>query len=96
MDKILEQVRAIHGQYRLAVNIGIKIEELQKKIEVLLEENKGDIKGYDNALKKLKDKSSKGKKAEMLISEIKKMQKISIISHYESKKEVKNTTKEEK
>tara|TARA_S200002703_G_scaffold157144_1_gene164304 strand:- start:927 stop:1217 length:291 start_codon:yes stop_codon:yes gene_type:complete len=95
MDKILQELRVINGAYRLAYSHALKIDELQQKIETLLEDKKGDVKGYENALKKLKDKSSKGKKAEELIKDIKKMQKKSIISHYESKKQAENTTKKE-
>ena len=49
----------------------------------------------EGALKKLNDKTSKGIKAKELIKDIKIIQKKSIISHYESKKEIQNTTKEQ-
>lgn len=95
MDKILEQLRVINGAYKLAYSHALKIDELQQKIETLLEDKKGDVKGYENAVKKLNDKTIKGIKAKELIKDIKTMQQKSIISHYESKKQIENTTKEQ-
>jgi len=95
MDKILEQLRVINGAYKLAYSHALKIDELQQKIEVLLQDKKGDVKGYENAVKKLNDKTIKGIKAKELIKDIKTMQQKSIISHYESKKQIENTTKEQ-
>lgn len=95
MDRILKQLQSINAKYKIAYSYALKIDELQQKIEVLLKDQKADVKGYEGALKKLKDKSSKGIKAEKLIKDIKKLQKKSIISHYESKKQIENTTKEQ-
>ena len=95
MDRILKQLGGINAKYKTAYSYALKIDELQQKIEVLLQDQKDDLKGYEGALKKLKDKSSKGIKAEKLIKDIKKLQKKSIISHYESKKQAENTTKKE-
>jgi|9_EtaG_2_1085328.scaffolds.fasta_scaffold13869_2 hypothetical protein len=95
MDKILEQVKVIYGHYVLAVARAKKIEKLQMEIESLLHEKADDLKGYENALKKLKDKSSRKGKALDLIKKVKQMQKISIIKHYESKTDLKNATKEQ-
>lgn len=96
MDKILEQLRSIYSHYALAKAHADKIDQLQAKIEELLHEKADDVKGYENAVKRLKDKSSKKDKALALIKSIKKMQKISIIKHYESKVNLENTTKTDK
>ena len=95
MDRILEQLRSINAKYKIAYSYALKIDDLQQKIETLLEDKKSDVKGYEGALKKLNDKTSKGIKAKELIKDIKIIQKKSIISHYESKKEIQNTTKEQ-
>ena len=97
MDKIYEQIRIIYGHYKLALSKANKIDQLQTEIELLLEEKKDDLKGYENALKKLKGtKTIKEGKAKALILEIRKMQKKSIINHYESRVQIENATKEEK
>lgn len=96
MDKILQELRVINGAYKLAYAHALKIDDLQAKIELLLKDNKDDLKGYENALKKLKDKSSKGTKALELIKEIKVLQKKSIINHFESKTDLENATKLDK
>lgn len=95
MDRILKQLGSINAKYKIAYSYALKIDDLQHKIEELLKDQKDDLKGYEGAVKKLKDKSSKGIKAEKLIKDIKKLQKKSIISHYESKKQAENTTKEQ-
>ncbi len=96
MDKILQELRVISGAYKLAYSHALKIDELQAKIETLLKDKKDDLKGYESAVKKLKDKSSKGTKALELIKEIKGLQKKSIISHFESKTDLENATKSDK
>jgi len=95
MDRILKQLQSINAEYKIAYSYALKIDELQQKIEVLLKDKKGDVKGYEGAIKKLNDNTIKGIKAKKLIKDIKTMQQKSIISHYESKKQIENTTKEQ-
>ena len=96
MDRIIENLSAINSAYKTAYSHAMRIDRLQAKIETLLKDKKNDLEGYEGAVKKLKDKSSKGLKALGIIKDIKNLQKKSIINHYESKTDLENVTKSDK
>lgn len=102
MDKILSSLRAIQVRYVLAQAHAKKIEQLTKEMEALLSEQEDDIKGYTKAVTRLIKADKKGLKTKVfgekclnVISAIKGIQKNSLVAHYQSKKQVKNTTKED-
>ena len=103
MDKILSSLKAIRVRYVLAEARAKKIAQLVTEIEDLLSEQEDDVKGYAKAVTKLIKADTKGLKTKVfgerclsIISEIKGIQKNSLVAHYQSKKQVKNTTKEDK